>query len=203
MPPSDPILDAILAQARAGDQPALGRLLELYRNYLRLLARSLIRQPLQVRLDASDLVQETFLKASREFAQFAGSGEKELAAWLRQILVRTLANQAKHHQARGRDQRRQESLDALLDRSSLVIQEQLADSIASPSALAVGREQAVLLADALARLPADYREVFILRNLEQVPVDEIAARLGRAPNAVRKLWGRAMIALKKSLEGYS
>ncbi len=203
MPPSDPILDALLAQARAGDQPALGRLLELYRNYLRLLARSLIRQPLQVRLDASDLVQETFLKASREFAQFAGSGEKELAAWLRQILVRTLANQAKHHHARGRDQRRQESLDALLDRSSLVIQEQLADSIASPSALAVGREQAVLLADALARLPADYREVFILRNLEQVPVDEIAARLGRAPNAVRKLWGRAMIALKKSLEGYS
>ena len=101
MPPSDPILDALLAQARAGDQPALGRLLELYRNYLRLLARSLIRQPLQVRLDASDLVQETFLKASREFAQFAGSGEKELAAWLRQILVRTLANQAKHHHARG------------------------------------------------------------------------------------------------------
>ncbi len=203
MPPSDPILDALLAQARAGDQPALGRLLELYRNYLRLLARSLIRQPLQVRLDASDLVQETFLKASREFAQFAGSGEKELAAWLRQILVRTLANQAKHHHARGRDQRRQESLDALLDRSSLVIQEQLADSIASPSALAVGREQAVLLADALARLPADYREVFILRNLEQVPVDEIATRIGRSPNAVRKLWGRAMVALKQAMESYS
>ena len=67
----------------------------------------------------------------------------------------------------------------LLDRSSLAIQQQLADSIASPSAHAVRREQAVLLADALARLPADYREVFILRNLEQVPVDEIAARMGR------------------------
>ena len=151
------------------------------------MARSLIRQPLQVQLDASDLVQETFLKAHREFRQFAGSGERELVAWLRQILVRTLANQAKHHRARGRDQRRQESLDVLLDRSSLAIQEQLADSIASPSAHAVRREQAVLLADALARLPADYREVFILRNLEQVPVDEIAARMGRSPNAVRKL----------------
>ena len=114
--------------------PRRGRLLELYRNYLRLLARSLIRPPLQVQLDASDLVQETFLKAHREFAQFAGSGERELVAWLRQILVRTLANQAKHHRARGRDQRRQESLDVLLDRSSLAIQAQLADSIASPSA---------------------------------------------------------------------
>ena len=88
----------------------------------------------------------------------------------------------------------------LLDRSSLAIQAQLADSIASPSSIAARREQAVLLADALARLPADYREVFILRNLEHVAVDEIAARMGRSPNAVRKLWGRAMIALKQAME---
>ena len=91
----------------------------------------------------------------------------------------------------------------LLDRSSLAIQAQLADSIASPSSHAVRREQAVLLADALARLPADYREVFILRNLEQIPVDEIAARMDRSPNAVRKLWGRAMVALKQALEASS
>ena len=81
--------------------------------------------------------------------------------------------------------------------------QQLADSVASPSSHAVRREQAVLLADALARLPADYREVFILRNLEQVSVDEIAARMGRSPNAVRKLWGRAMVALKQAMEGSS
>ena len=87
-----------------------------------------------------------------------------------------------------------------MDRSSLVIQQQLADSVASPSAHAVRREQAVLLADALARLPADYREVFILRNLEQVAVDKIAAPMGRSPNAVRKLWVRAMVALKQALE---
>jgi RNA polymerase sigma-70 factor (ECF subfamily) len=196
----DRILDLLLVQARGGDQAALGRLLELYRNYLRLLARSLIRPPLEVQVDASDLVQETFLKAHRAFGQFAGAGEAELVAWLRQILVRTLANQAKHHRARRRDQRRHQSLEALLDRSSLAIQQQLADSIGSPSAHAVRREQAVLLADALAGLPADYREVFILRNLEQVAVDEIAARMGRSPNAVRKLWGRAMVALKQALE---
>jgi RNA polymerase sigma-70 factor, ECF subfamily len=203
MTPPDWTIEPLLAQARTGDQAALGRLLELYRHYLRLMARSLIHRPLQVRLDASDLVQETFLKAHREFRQFLGSGERELVAWLRQILVRTLSNQAKHHFAQGRDRRRQESLDVLLDRSSLAIQEQLADSVASPSAHAVRREQAVLLADALARLPADYREVFILRNLEQVPVDEIAARMGRSPNAVRKLWSRAMVALKQALEAES
>jgi RNA polymerase sigma-70 factor, ECF subfamily len=200
---SNSIVDALVIRCRAGDQAALGTLLELYRNYLRLLARSLIRPPLQVRLDASDLVQETFLKAHHQFAQFAGSSERELVAWLRQILVRTLANQAKHNLARGRDQRRQESLDVLLDRTSLAIQAQLADSIASPSSHAMRREQAVLLADALARLPADYREVFILRNLEHVGVDEIATRMGRTPNAVRKLWGRAMMAIKQAMEAYS
>ena len=59
----------------------------------------------------------------------------------------------------------------------------------------------MLLADALERLPADYRDVFILRNLEQVPVEQVAARMGRSVNAVRKLWTRAMLALRRELGG--
>jgi RNA polymerase sigma-70 factor (ECF subfamily) len=95
--------ELLLDQARAGDETARGRLLELYRNYLRLLARALISQPLRARFDASDLVQETFLKAHREFAAFVGSSEPELVVWLRQILVRTVADQVKRHRAKGRD----------------------------------------------------------------------------------------------------
>ncbi len=90
-PPVNQIVpELLLARARTGDEAALGRLLERYRNYLRLVARALIGQALRVRLDASDLVQETFLKAAREFSHFLGSTEPELTAWLRQILVRTL-----------------------------------------------------------------------------------------------------------------
>ena len=114
----DAMPDVLLKQAHGGDEAALGRLLELYRNYLRLVARAMIGQALRVRLDASDLVQETFLKAHREFRQFLGSTEPELTAWLRQILVRTLANQARHHRREGRDYQRQEPLEAMLDRSS-------------------------------------------------------------------------------------
>ena len=63
-----------------------------------LVACALIGQSLSdFRLDSSDLIQETFLKAARDFSQFLGESEPELTAWLRQILVRTLANQAKHH----------------------------------------------------------------------------------------------------------
>ena len=191
----DPILELLVAQARAGDQAALGRLLEFYRNYLRLVARSLIRPPLQVKLDASDLVQETFLKAHQHFGQFAGSGER--ACRVAEANPDSNVGQSGQTPSVCHPRpRRQESLDVLLDRSSAAIQKQLADSIPSPSAHASSREQAVLLADALARLPADYREVFILRNLEQISVEEIAVRMGRTPNAVRKLWGRAMMALQ-------
>jgi RNA polymerase sigma-70 factor (ECF subfamily) len=189
-----------VSEAREGDLAALGVLLERYRNYLRLMARSLIHRALEVQFDASDIVQETFLKAHREFAQFAGSAEPELVAWLRAILVRTLANEAKRHHTQRRDHRRVESLEVLLDQSSLCFQEALAGSVASPSAHAIQREQAVLLADALAGLPADYREVFVLRNLEHISIDEIALKLNRSPNAVRKLWGRALAALKRALE---
>ena len=179
--PDEVIPDLLLAQARAGDVAALGRLLELYRNYLRLIARAMIGQALRVRLDASDLVQETFLKAHREFRQFLGSTEPELTAWLRQILVRTLANQARHHRRQGRDYQREEPLEVLLDRSSSAAQRALAAPLSSASSLVTRREQAVLLADALEKLPADYREVFLMRNLEHIPFEEIAVRMGRSP----------------------
>lgn len=114
---SEAIPDQLIAQVRSGDQAALGRLLELYRNYLRLVARSLIGAALRVKLDPSDLVQETFLKAHREFEGFAGRSEPELMAWLRRILARTLADQVKLLRRKGRNYQRQESLDQLLERS--------------------------------------------------------------------------------------
>ena len=123
----------LLEQARSGNDVALGALLELYRNYLRLVARSLISSALRVKLEPSDLVQETFLKAHREFTQFAGQSEPELVSWLRRILVRSRSNQVKHHRRMARDHLRQESLEQLLDRSSSTIQQALATSINSPS----------------------------------------------------------------------
>ncbi len=200
MPARDAIPELLLEQIRAGNDTARDRLLELYRNYLRLMARTLISQPLRVRLDASDLVQEALFKAHREFAGFLGSTEPELVAWLRQILIRSLSDQVKRHRAGKRDLRREEALEVMLDLSSTAVQQALAAPVSSPSSIASRREQAVLLADALEKLPADYREVFILRNLEHIPFDQIAARMGRSSGAVRKLWTRTMLALKRMLE---
>jgi RNA polymerase sigma-70 factor (ECF subfamily) len=193
--------EVLLGNACHGDPASLGRLLELYRNYLRVLARSLVRGTLRVQLDPSDLVQETFLEAHRDFAQFAGHSEGQLVAWLRRILVRNLADQVKYHKAQGRDWQRQESLDVLLEQSALNVQQALAAPLATPSAEVVRREQAVLVADAIARLPADYREVILLRHAEHLPFDEVARRMERSAGAVRMLWVRALEKLHQELEG--
>src|SRR3954466_489257 len=84
--------EELLGLARAGSGAALGELLELYRSYLALLARLQIGRRLQGKVDAADLVQDTFLEAQSHFAEFRGTVEAELVCWLRQILAGLLGN---------------------------------------------------------------------------------------------------------------
>ena len=86
----------LLAAARAGSHEALGQVLEACRGYLLLLARRELAPDLQAKGGASDLVQETFLEAQRDFASFRGDTEAELAGWLRQILLNNLATYSRH-----------------------------------------------------------------------------------------------------------
>jgi RNA polymerase sigma-70 factor (ECF subfamily) len=199
---SDP--EQLLAEARQGRRESLGKLLELYRNYLALLARTQIDLHVQDRVDASDLVQETFLDACRDFGQFRGSSEIEWVAWLRKVLIYNLARVVqKQLVAQKRNARREVSLEhhlAALDRSSGRIEAALVGRHSSPSGQAQRRERAALVADHLARLPADYREVIVLRNLEGLPFADVARRMGRSAGAVRVLWVRAVDQLRCLLE---
>lgn len=77
----------------------------------------------------------------------------------------------------------------------------LVASTSSPSHRAARREQAVLLAEALGKLSEDYREVIILRHLEQLPFAEVAARMHRSEDSVQKLWVRALARLRQSMGG--
>jgi RNA polymerase sigma-70 factor (ECF subfamily) len=196
--PANP--EDLLQQARAGAGSVLGQLLERYRNYLTLLARLELGRQLQPKLDDSDLVQETFLKAHRDFAAFRGSTEAELLAWLRQILAGTLANLLRHYLGtRRRDVRLERRLADELEASSQQLDRGLPAPHSSPSQRAARREQAVLLADALGQLPADYREVIILRYLQGLPLADVAGRLNRTVDSVKKLWTRALVQLRRTL----
>lgn len=200
----EPDRDALLDAARAGQSECLGTLLQLYRNYLHLLARTQIDMHLRGRVDPADLVQETFLDACRDFAQFRGSTEPEFLAWLRKILVYNVARLVQQQVlTKKRDARREVSLEshlAALGESSARLEAALVGRLSSPSAQAQRRERATVVADHLARLAPDYQEVIVLRNLEGLPFAEVAERMGRTPGAVRILWVRALDQLRRSLE---
>ncbi len=190
----------MIDRARRGEADALGILLEKHRHDLRAAARALVGQALRAKIDPSDLVQETFLKANRDFANFEGRDEAELRAWLRTILARCLADQIKYHSRRVRAYRRQTSLDVLLQGSRSAVQRSLAARGPSPSEGAVRREQAVILADAVERLPEDYRKVYELRTLQHLSFEDVAPRMNRSVGAVRMLWARALERLNSILE---
>src|SRR6516164_11291035 len=117
-----PQAQTLLDLARIGDGPALGRLLESYRTYLVVLARVQIGRRLQGKVDASDVVQEAFLGAYRDFPQFRGTTSKEFLGWLRQILASLLANLVRHYQGtKRRDVRLERQLIIELDQSSEIL----------------------------------------------------------------------------------
>jgi RNA polymerase sigma-70 factor (ECF subfamily) len=199
-PTSDP--ERLLALARRGDAVALGRLLESARNYLELLARVQIGRRLQGKVDAADLVQETFLKAHRDFAQFRGGSEGEWVGWLRQILAASLAHLVRHYYGtQRRDVRLERDLVDELSQSSRLLDQRLAAPQSTPSHQAARREQAVLLADALQQLPDAYREVIILSHLEGLSFPEVARRMGRTVDSVKNLWARALARLRHTVGG--
>src|SRR5262249_24858573 len=141
-------------EARAGGAAPLGRLLEQYRRYLSLLARVQIGERLQSKVDASDLVQETFLDAHRTFPQFQGTSEGQLLRWLKQILAGKLAELLRRYLGTNRrDVRLERDIEDAFDRSSMLLDRGLVAEQSSPSQQAVRREQAVLLANALGELP--------------------------------------------------
>lgn len=190
----------LLERAKSGDPAALGDLLSLYRHYLSLLAGIQIGRRLQGKADPSDLVQEAFLEAHEHFDQFRGTTEMELTAWLRSILAALISNHVRHYLGtKRRDASLERGLAAELDHTSRVLDRGLLAAGNSPSRQAIERESGVLLADALALLPPDYRQTVILRNFEERSFAEIAAEMGRSVDSVQKLWVRALARLRTAL----
>lgn len=200
MQPSEQRQDAdrLLVLALAGDDEARGALLDTYRQYLELLARIEIGRRLQNKLDTGDLVQDTFLEAHRNFKLFRGSTKAQFVAWLRSILAAQISNLLRHYlTTQGRDVRREQALEIDLDQSSRLLERGLVAAESTPSHQAARREQGVLLADALARLPDDYREVIVLRHLEELTFPEVARRMDRTIDSVQKIWVRSLGKLRQ------
>ncbi len=182
--------DHLLAQARMGCSDSLGELLQAYRTHLQMLANGQLAGRLRARVNPSDIVQETFLRASRHFEDFAGTTEPEFAGWVRGILRRCLLEAVqKEIAARKRSLACEVSLQAADSQA-------FAGQGSSPSAGASRKELADAISRRLAQLPPDYQQVLILRHWEGLPFNEVARRMGRTSGAVRVLWLRALEKLR-------
>jgi RNA polymerase sigma-70 factor (ECF subfamily) len=184
----------------ADEVPAPEWCLEHYRDYLHLLARVQLDPLLRGKLDASDIVQQTLLRAHERRGQFRGQSEGELTAWLRRILANTLTDAVRTFAARGRDVGLEKSLEQAVDQSSARLEAWLAADGSSPSQHAVRQEQLLQLSAALARLPEDQRTALELQHIQQYTVEAISQRMGRSKAAVGGLLRRGMRRLRELLD---
>jgi RNA polymerase sigma-70 factor (ECF subfamily) len=173
--------------------------LDRFRSYLLLLARTRLPRGIRSKVGASDLVQQALLQAHQGWEQFRGRTAGEQAAWLRQVLARTLANAARDLGRARRDVTRERSLEAALDESAARLEGWLAAEQSSPSQQAERHERAVRLAEALAALPDKQREAVVLRHFHDLPLVDIAEELGCTPGAVTGLLYRGLKNLREQL----
>ena len=176
-------IQQLIAAAQNARSESITELLESYRAYLMLLARISLRRELQGKVGASDVVQETLLKAHQAFGQFKGQTEEEFTAWLRQILARNVASLVRRFRTAGRDVQHERRLEVSLAESELRLGNLIAASQSAPSHQLRRREASVLLAEALESLPPDYREAILLRTLEDRSWSEVAQLMNRSADA--------------------
>jgi RNA polymerase sigma-70 factor (ECF subfamily) len=193
-----PDRDELLHDARDGSPEALGRALQAYRGYLLLVAEKKLGADVRAKGGASDLVQETFLEAQRDFAQFRGESRGEFRLWLRRILLHNLGVFTSQYRDTGkRDVTREVELVDAGSQGEPVF-DVAAPSASSPSAKVVAREEAEALKAALATLPDDYRRAITLRLDKSLTFLQLGQELGRTEEAARKIWVRAMESLRQA-----
>ena len=195
-------LDSLIVAARAGSPTALGTLLERCRDYLLLIAGRELGRDLQGKIGASDLVQETFVRAQEVFGSFHGTREDELLGWLRKMLLNNILVVRRHYsETLKRDILREVSWT--VDSSVQAAAESVPDGGVSPATGLIVSEEAAALYQAVEVLPTDYRQIITLRFWKELSFEEIGAKMDRSPAAARKLFARALGVLKFSGGGES
>ena|SRR5581483_11728089 len=196
-----PEADAVrqwIAAARGGSLEALGQALEHCRQYLLLIANTELADNIRAKIGASDLVQETFLKAHGNFSGFHGESEEELLQWLRRILLNHLVNTNRHFQ--GTEKRALGREIAIEELPFATVPDGVGTTNESPSKNAAANERSDALRAALEQLPEHYQQVIHLRNYDRLSFEEIGQKMGRTAEAVRKLWTRALEQLQEILD---
>jgi len=186
-----PALEGMLSEARAGTAGALAALLDAVRPLLLRVADCRTHDLVRAGLEASDLVQETLIKAAEEFGKFAGTSEGQLFSWLWRILLNNLRDHLRSRKRCKRDAHREISLTALGPETLLLY--------ASPEEEIERQEAYEGLHKAILHLPIRYQTVLAARFFEARSFAEIAEEMQCSADAARKSCERALNVLRRIL----
>jgi RNA polymerase sigma-70 factor (ECF subfamily) len=173
--------------------------LEPYRRYLTVLAELHLDRRLRGKLDASDVVQQTMLRALPAFADLRSRAPEVLTAWLRKILASALADAVKHYERDKRDVNLERSIEAEIDRSASGLEMWLAADQSSPSQVASRNEELFRLVDALSQLPERMRDVVVAKYCRGWTLQRTADEMDCTVPAVASLLRRGLEELRKRM----
>jgi RNA polymerase sigma-70 factor (ECF subfamily) len=192
-------MQALLDGAKADDLSAIDRLLARHREPLRRMIAARLDRALGRREDASDVVQNVLLEASRRLPDYLANPALPFALWLRQIAGDRLIDVHRRHRVAARrsiERERPIAAGEFLDRSSIDLAAQLRDQGLTPAALAIRRELFERFQLALEELGEDDREIMLLRHFEHLTSAEAATALGLSEPAAGMRYLRALRRLR-------
>jgi len=193
--------ERLLQNAAAGNPAAASDLLEQHRAALRRMIALRLDRGVARRVDASDVVQDVLLEASKRLADYLQDPRMPFHLWLRHLALDRMIDLHRRHHAQRRDVGRERALQpgAFDGQSSLDLAAQLRDQELTPAAAAIRKELAGRFLAALDQLEEPDREIILLRHVEQMGNSEAAEALGLAPAAAGMRYLRALRRLRTLL----
>lgn len=191
----------LLERIQKGDERAVDQLLSQHRDRIRRMIASRLDPKLSVRVDPSDIVQDTMVCAAGNLSDYVRNPAIAFYPWLRNIAWQRLVKEYRRHvQSHNRSVIREVNLNVdLPDESHELMLDQFTSSLTTPSGKMMRQESKERMKRAMAELDANHREVLVLRYLEQMSMREIADTLGIREDAARKRHSRALVMLQRRL----
>lgn len=191
----------LLRHAHVGNEDAFNEVLIKHRDRLRQMVALRMNQKLQGRLDASDVIQDTFAEAARALEAYLADPKIPVYLWLRHLAGEQLIQAHRKHlgaQKRAAD-REQPVYGGAPAATSMSLAIQLSGNMTSPSQAAQKNESKDRLMAALDSMNDMDREILTLRHFEHLSNRETAEVLGVNYEAVRKRYIRALDKLQTIL----
>ena len=181
----------LVERAKSGDQSAFRAIMEQNNQRLYRVARAVMKDD----TEAEDVVQETYLRAFFNLSKFRG--ESSLTTWLTRIAL----NEALGRKRKQRAMVTLETVETAQQTSAQIIQFPAMNTETDPERSAAQNEIQRLLERAMDALPEPFRVVFVMRDVEEMSIEETAFHLGIRPQTVKTRLHRARRLLRQSLDG--